>query len=82
MENTNQVVYIIDIYSQFSLDKIVDVFYLNNRWWAIKEVNLEWGIPQLQSIEEDDPMSFHIYNTLDEAKEYVHSLKKLEGVRF
>ena len=60
-------------------DKVVDVFNLNGRWWAIKEVKLEWGIPKLNSIEEDNSMPFHIYDTLEKAQEFFHSLKKMEG---
>jgi len=45
MENINKTVYIIDPYDKFTLDKIVSVFKINNRWWAIKEVPLKWGIP-------------------------------------
>lgn len=81
MENGNQTVFVIDLYNKYSSDKVVDIFNLNGRWWAIKEVNLIWGIPQLSSIEEDSPMSFQIYNTIDEAKTFVRKIKSLEGTR-
>lgn len=77
-----QTVYIIDLYDKFSPDKVISKYRINNRWWAIKEVPLLWGIPQLTKIDEDDPMSFRLYNTLEEAKQYVRELKKIEGVRF
>lgn len=77
-----QIVYVIDLYDKFSPDKVISKHRINGRWWAIKEVPLEWGIPQLSSIEEDNPMSFHLYNTIEEAEQYVHDLKKIEGVGF
>lgn len=77
-----QTVYVIDLYNKFSPDKVISKHRINGRWWAIKEVPLLWGIPQLAKIEEDDPMSFHLYNTLEEAEQYIHELKKIEGVGF
>lgn len=64
MKEDNQTVYICDLYNKYSSDKVVDIFNLNGRWWAIKEVKLEWGVPKLNNIEEDNSMPFHIYNTL------------------
>ena len=75
-------VYVIDLYNKFSPDKVISKHRINGRWWAIKEVPLLWGIPQLAKIDEDDPMSFRLYNTLEEAEQYVRELKKIEGVRF
>ena len=77
-----QTVFILDLYDKFSPDKVISKFRINDRWWAIKEVPLEWGIPQLAKIDEDDPMSFHLYDTLEEAEKYIQKLKKIEGVRF
>ena len=77
-------VYIIDLYNKFSSDEIVSTFKINNRWWAIKKVSLEWGKPQLSSIEEEENpyINFYLFNTLEEAKEYVHTIKSFEGSRF
>lgn len=77
-----QTVFVVDLYDKFSPDKVISKHRINGRWWAIKEVPLSWGIPQLSKIEEDDPMSFKLYETADEAKQYVQELKKIEGVRF
>lgn len=42
-----------------------------------------WGAPILNSIEEEaEQPYFKLYNTLDEAKEYIRQLKQLEGARF
>lgn len=82
MENIKQTVFLIDIYNKFSSDKIVSTFKINNREYCIKEVELMWGAPILNSIEEDaEQPYFKLYNTLEEAKEYVRQLKQLEGVR-
>ena len=74
MESTNTV-YIIDLYDRFTKDKVISTFRINGRWWAIKEVSLLWGVPQLTKIEDDDYISFHLYNTLDEAKAYIKQIK-------
>lgn len=82
MENIKQTVFLIDIYNKFSSDKIVSTFKINNREYCIKEVELMWGAPILNSIEEDaEQPYFKLYNTLEEAKEYVRQLKQLEGAR-
>ena len=77
-------VYIIDLYNKYDKDEIISTFKINGRWWAIKKVELNWGRPQLSSIEEnEDPyLNFQIYETLDAAKAYVSSIKRLEGVKF
>ncbi len=83
MENIGNTVFLIDIYNKFSSDKIISTFKINNREYCIKEVELMWGMPILNSIEEEaEQPYFKLYNTLDEAKEYVKQLKQLEGARF
>lgn len=74
-------VFIIDNYNKYTKDKVISTFMLNGRWFAIKEVSLEWGQPQLSSIEEDENSFFRLYNTYEEAQEYVRTLKRLEGKR-
>lgn len=82
MEDIRQTVYIIDTYSKYCPDTIISTFKVNGREYALKEVELNWGVPQLSSIEEDlEQPYFKLYNTLDEAKEYVRQLKRLEGAR-
>lgn len=85
MENidTAQTVFILDSYDKYhDRDKIRKVFYMNNRWWCIKEIILSWGIPQLDSIEETYYNDYHFFNTFEEAEEAVRKLKKWEGVPF
>lgn len=74
-----QTVFILDLYDKFSPDKVISKFRINDRWWAIKEVPLEWGEPQLSKIEEDS-IPYRLYETEDEAREYVRKIKHLEGV--
>ena len=82
MEQPNTV-FIIDTFSKYCNDKVVFTFIVNGKEYAVKEIQLEWGIPQLSNIEEDiERPYFKLYNTLDEAKEYIKELKRLEGVRF
>lgn len=81
MESINKNVYIIDLYDKFTPDKVISTFKINGRWWAIKEVPLLWGIPQRAKIEDDDYISFRLYNTIDEAREYIRQIKHLEGIR-
>ena len=75
----NQTVFILDLYDKFSPDKVISKFRINDRWWAIKEVPLEWGKPQLSKIEEDS-IPYRIYETEDEARDYVRKIKKIEGI--
>jgi len=82
MEQTNTV-FIIDPYSKYCNDKVVLTFTVNGKEYAVKETTLNCGIPQLNSIEEEaEQPYFKLYNTLDEAKEYIKELKRLEGARF
>ena len=78
----NQTVFVVDLYDKFSLDHIISKHRINGRWWAIKEVHLEWGIPQLSKIEDGSPMPFRLYETIEEAENYIRKIKKLEGVNF
>ena len=76
----NQTVFILDLYDKFSPDKVISKFRINDRWWAIKEVLLEWGKPQLSKIKEDS-IPYYLFETEEEAREYVRKIKHLEGVK-
>lgn len=76
----NQTVFILDLYDKFSPDKVISKFRINDRWWAIKEVPLEWGEPQLSKIEEDS-IPYYLFGTEEEAREYVRKIKHLEGTK-
>ena len=77
----NQTVFILDLYDKFSPDKVISKFRINDRWWAIKEVPLKWGKPQLSKIEEDS-IPYYLFETEAEAREYVRKIKHLEGANF
>lgn len=75
----NQKVYIIDIYNKYTRDKVIEVFRLYGREYCIKEVELNFGRPILSSIEEDnESINFYLYNTLEEAEQYVSQIKNIE----
>ena len=76
----NNSVYIVDLYNPYRDKDIKEIFYINERYWVVKEVNLEWGLPVLPIQVTDDapePQDFHIYNTYEEAKNYIERLKKI-----
>ena len=84
MSEINQTVYIIDVYSKFTQDKVISIFKLYGNWYCIKEVELYYGKPILSSLEEseDEFLHFHLYNTEEEARQYIRQLKQLEGIKF
>lgn len=58
------------------------VFSVNGNWFAIKEVALEWGKPQIpqQNIEENrDSENWEIYDTFEDALRFVHLMKGLNA---
>lgn len=79
----NQYVYIVDDYSRFDSDDVVEVFNINSRWWAIKRVQLDFGRPILSNIEKssDEYLTYHLYDTIEEARTFLHSLKRYEGAK-
>ena len=79
-----QHVFVIDLYDA-ARDKGVEVrriFNLNGRQWAIKEVALEWGEPILERpFEEIDTLPhYHLFETLNEANEYVNLIKGMNAI--
>lgn len=56
---------------------------LNGNWYAIKEVGLNWGVPQLpMRVDEDrerEAQFMHVYSTMEEAMEYVELLRRLNA---
>ena len=75
-----QTVYVVDLWDKFSPDKVISKHKINKRWWAIKEVSLEWGIPQLAKIDNDEFITYKLYNTKEEAEAYIRALKRWEGI--
>lgn len=54
-------------------------FEINGQQYAIMEVGLEWGLPQLPfSIDKNDnPNSYHLYDTYNSALEFVKHMRHL-----
>lgn len=74
--------YIIDRYNswdQWDRQQSVYKFEINEQWYAVKEVELEWGLPQLPiRIDSDqNPSSYHIYGTMEEAIEFAKLMKHI-----
>lgn len=83
---SSNTVFILDTYNPHGIDKdsVRYVISINDRQWAIKEVELNWGLPQLVlpiGEKEPDPHVFQLYNTLDEAIAAAKYLKILNRDR-
>ena len=68
--------YIIDSYNKYDgwdREHSVYTFEINGNWYAVKEVILFWGKPQLpMRINEDkNPETYFIYGTKEEAMRFV-----------
>ena len=55
------------------------IFEVNGNWYAIKEVEMEWGIPKLAiRIDRDtDASSYQVYDTLEDAMRFVQQVRKV-----
>ena len=74
--------YIIDRYSKYnSWDREHSVyqFEVNGNWYAIFEVELEWGLPRLDFCvgEEKNPKQYFVYDRKEEALKFVRLMKGL-----
>ena len=52
-------------------------FEINGTWYAVKEIEMEWGIPKLPQYvdRENDAQRYHVYDTFEEAMGFVHSVR-------
>lgn len=74
--------YIIDNFDRFnSWDREHSVYitHINDCPIAIKEVEMEWGLPQIppSTLCEDYKEIYYVYNTIDEAMDYIKLIKRL-----
>ena len=74
--------FIIDTYNrmdQWDQEHSEYVFEINGNWYAIKSVRLEWGFPVLpMRLEEEKKVEwFRVYESMDEALQFVFQLKTL-----
>ena len=53
------------------------VFEVNGNWYAIKEVQLEWGIPKLPQYvdRENYAADYYLYDTYEDAMDFVRKVK-------
>ena len=74
--------YLIDTYNRYDKwdrEHSLYVFTINEQKYAIKEVMLDWGEPQLPMRlgEHKDPSFYFIFNSYEEAEQYVKYMKAL-----
>ena len=73
--------YIVDTYNkwdQWDREHTIYKCMMNDMPYAIKRVEMEWGLPSLPlRMEEQYPQSYYIYETEDEAMAFVQQLKSL-----
>lgn len=72
--------FIVDSYNKFSgwdRQHAVYVFKINARPYAIKRIEMEWGVPQIGLRVEDNtrPDLYQIYDTLEDAMQFVRQMK-------
>lgn len=75
--------YIIDAYNKYAInDNVVSIFNLYGKPFCIRQINkFDWGQPIFPEKDiEDDYSIFCIYDTQEDAEQYVRNLKYLEGV--
>lgn len=62
----------------------LSIHYIHNIQMCIREVELEWGLPKLsdKTIDlERDPKMYHIYETYEEALQFIRTLQGLNGAK-
>ena len=74
--------FIIDSYNKYDIwdrQHARYKFRINGNWYAIKEVILFWGVPQLgmKVDQSQNPEAYFIYDTYEEALEFAKKMKSL-----
>ena len=76
--------FIIDSYNKYDVwdrQHARKVFEVNGWWYAIKEVEMDWGLPQLEElIDRDnslDAKQMHVYSTYEDAVRFMLLMKGL-----
>ena len=76
--------YIIDNYSPYyKNENVVSTFKIHGISYCVREIDtFDWGQPVFPEKDINDNYGwYHVYNSLNEAMEYVKYLKRLEGSR-
>lgn len=76
--------FIIDTYNKFDIfdrEHSRYVFEINGNMYAIKEVYMKWGRPKLplRIGAEKDQEQYKIYDTYEDAMEFVHTMRGLNA---
>ena len=76
--------YIIGTYNKYDIwdrEHSVYKFEINRNWYAIKEIEMEWGVPklplQIDRDSEQDARTYHVYDTEADAFRFVQLMKGL-----
>lgn len=74
--------YIIDRYNKYDgwdREHQRKVFEINDNWYAIYEVQLEWGLPilPLRTTYDQDTKQYYVYDTVEDAMRFVMLMKGL-----
>ena len=81
-KETNQTVFVLDTYNKYvNRDKVRRVFQLNGRWFALYEVKLIWGTPDLGMIE-NEGLNYRLFNTIEEANECINGMLAAARIPF
>lgn len=73
-------VFILDTYNKYARNENVRyIFRLYDNWYAIKEVELEWGRPALDRIDVSEYDTYHLFNSYEEAYAAAQELKRGYG---
>ena len=68
-----------DKYNAWDREHSIYRFEVNGNWYAVKEVILFWGQPQLPVKVDggDNPETYWVYETIEEAMEFVKRIRRL-----
>ena len=72
-------VFIIDIYNKYHKnDNVRYTFPVNGTWYCIREVPLEWGLPEFPEKDwNDDYTQFQLYSTYEDALTFARAIQKI-----
>ena len=66
-------------YDQWDRAHSVYKFEVNEVWYAIKEVEMEWGLPRLPQYadRDEDLRCYQVYDTKEDAMQFVRQVRQL-----
>ena len=69
-------------FEQFDREHARYKFELNGQWYAVKEVELEWGVPKIPlhiDQSEDSNRQYYVYDTYEDAMKFVMYVKSMNA---